>query len=145
MGLQVLNLLPVALEPQLHVAGDIVDVEGAVAVGQHLAGTVISRHDDITVMGVEDVINVLAGMGAVGLGAHQPDVGVDRCGMAPITGCALQVPQCGGLGSSQVNTGCCCLDGYEQQGEKKQNLLHKKYLLLGVCDLGLKGQRRLQI
>ena len=57
MGLEVFYLLLEGGEPSLHVAGDGVDVKGIVAVAQDHLGTVVTRDDDITVLGVEDVVH----------------------------------------------------------------------------------------
>ena len=57
MGLQVFDLHLVGGQPGFHVAWDLVDVQGTVAIAQDFLGAVVTRYNHVTVLGIEDVIN----------------------------------------------------------------------------------------
>ena len=73
---QPVELTLVAVEPHLHVAGDAVKVERAVAIGEDFLGTVVARDDDKRRLGVENVIHwalsLLAHLGLDELGIGGP-------------------------------------------------------------------------
>ena len=58
MSLQILQLLLINAKPVFHVGRHAVNVlDGAVTIGKHGPGTVITRNDDEVVVGVEDVVH----------------------------------------------------------------------------------------
>ena len=60
MSLQVLHLLLVHVQEELHGLGQVIEVlQLAFAVSENLASTVITSDDDIATVGVDDVVSCL--------------------------------------------------------------------------------------
>ena len=73
VGLEILNRLFVAIEPSPHVAGNRVEVYRTVSIAQNLLGTVVTRNDDITVLGIKHIVNSAIQHFGVHLGVSQLD------------------------------------------------------------------------
>ena len=70
MGLQILELLLIGAQPELHIFRHVLHVQRAVAMGKNLVGAVITRYDDKALVVVEDVIHSLVGLRGVHLGVQ---------------------------------------------------------------------------
>ena len=63
MSLEVLHLGFIQVQEELHVVRDVVQVgEGLVTIGKDLTCTVITGNDDVTLVGVHDVVSCQRGI-----------------------------------------------------------------------------------
>ena len=90
MSLEVLHLVLVIIQPELHVLGQAAHVlQRTVTIGKDFLGTVITSNNDKAHVGVDDIIGRLTGIGGIQFLMYTLDVG--RCGVeAPLAGVAHQ-------------------------------------------------------
>ena len=63
MCLEVLHLLLVHIQEKLHALGHVIEaLQLAVAIGEDFTGTVVTSHDHITTIGVDDVVSSVSGI-----------------------------------------------------------------------------------
>ena len=74
MGVEVFNLLFVTGEPELHVIGHAVHVQGLVTECQDAPRPVVARNDDKPLVGVEDVVSGFGDFDGTCFGMQQIDL-----------------------------------------------------------------------
>ena len=63
VGLQVLDLALVAIQPELHVLGQLAHIQVALAIGKDFLCTVVTSNNDIALVGINDVVGSLVDVG----------------------------------------------------------------------------------
>ena len=124
MGLEIFDLSLIGTQPEFHVIGHARHVQGTVAIGQNLMGTVITRDDDKAAIAIENVICRQVSTAGIGFGMQQFDISCrDTVETHPRR--ALHETLGRQLGHGQIHIGCTDLHGCHQQGDDEQYSLHK--------------------
>ena len=106
MGAQELHLHLIMIQHPLHVARDVIHVDGLLSIGQHINCTVIARnnHKRAAVIGIEHVVvgQSHIGTGSLGMDKRQ----LSRCRRQDASLTIIQELQCLVVCVNNINTGC---------------------------------------
>ena len=124
MCLEIFDLGLIGTQPEFHILGHARHVQGTVAIGQNLMGTVVTRDDDKATIAVENVICRQVSTAGIGFGMQQFDISC-RDTVETFPHLALHETLGRQLGHGQIHIGCADLHGCHQQGDDEQYSLHK--------------------